>query len=266
MATFVPLDASLPFRSFDYLRHKYTLDQAVQASTPDRARSDLSNMSKDRLVAYVASHGFERRKFRFGSSAVLLQRAEAIWDFLQGPQTAEAEDSLQAFMASTVVRDDCPSRAVKNVKQIRHKDSKRKGVLIEMPPAVTAPEATWVKRSPAPEAETSNSLSTEEAVTIKIMTTEVEQIDLAFLKDVDLSAFPKCKPCFKRRHACIQGRPCSECGGKREPCTQVTMKDLQESPEHALVCFNSMQCAQYLQVPPLVAIARWRDASVDAQT
>ncbi|KAG5757314.1 hypothetical protein H9Q70_000165 [Fusarium xylarioides] len=191
MATFVPLDTSLPFQSFDYLRHKYALDQAVQASTPARARSDLSNMSKDSLEAYVASHGFERRKFRFGSSAVLLQRAEAIWDFLQGPQTAEAEDTLQAFMASTVARDDRPSRAAMNLKQIRHKDSKRKGVPIEMPPAMTAPEATWVKRSPAPEAETSNSLSTEEAVTIKIMTTAVEQIDLAFLKDVDLSAFPK---------------------------------------------------------------------------
>ncbi|KAG5792660.1 hypothetical protein H9Q69_008282 [Fusarium xylarioides] len=191
VATFVPLDTSLPFQSFDYLRHKYALDQAVQASTPARARSDLSNMSKDSLEAYVASHGFERRKFRFGSSAVLLQRAEAIWDFLQGPQTAEAEDTLQAFMASTVARDDRPSRAAMNLKQIRHKDSKRKGVPIEMPPAMTAPEATWVKRSPAPEAETSNSLSTEEAVTIKIMTTAVEQIDLAFLKDVDLSAFPK---------------------------------------------------------------------------
>ncbi|KAF5692063.1 hypothetical protein FDENT_3083 [Fusarium denticulatum] len=72
MATFVPSDASLPFQSFDYLRHKYAPDQAVQASTPVRARSDLSNMSKDSLEAYVASHGFELRKFRFGSSAVLL--------------------------------------------------------------------------------------------------------------------------------------------------------------------------------------------------
>ncbi|KAF5691991.1 hypothetical protein FCIRC_177 [Fusarium circinatum] len=214
MATFVPLDASLPFRSFDYLRHKYALDQAVQASTPVRARSDLSNMSKDSLGAYLASHGFERPMFRAGSVTVLLQRAEAIWDFLQGPQTAEAEDSLQAFMASTVVRDNRTSHSVKNVKQIRHKDSKRKGVPLEMPPAKSAPKSTWVKRSPSPEAETSNglaetsnSLSTEEATTIKIITTEVEQIDLAFLKDVDLSAFPKCRSCFKLRHACNQGRP-----------------------------------------------------------
>ncbi|RKL39779.1 hypothetical protein BFJ72_g6507 [Fusarium proliferatum] len=232
MATFVPSDTSLPFRSFDYLRHKYSVEQAVQASTLVRARSDLSIMSKDRLEAYVASHGFDRRKFRFGSLSVLLQRAEAIWDFLQGPQTAEAEDSLRAFMASTVVQDNRPSRAAMNLKQIRHKDSKRKGVPIDIPPAATAPEATWVRRSPSPEAETSNSLSTED-VTIKIMTTEVKQPDLGSLKDVDLSTFPKCKRCFNLRHACNQGRPCSRCGDKW-PCTQVTMKDLQESPEHTV--------------------------------
>lgn len=79
MATFVPMmRLCLSEASTTYVRHKYTLDQAVQASTPTRARCDLSKMSKDILEAYVASHGFGRRKFGFGSCAVLLQRAKAI--------------------------------------------------------------------------------------------------------------------------------------------------------------------------------------------
>jgi hypothetical protein len=53
------------------------------------------------------------------------------------------------------------------------------------------------------------------------------------LKDIDLSTFPRCDYCFRKRCKCDGNRPCYSCWKSRARCKDVTLVALKESPEFA---------------------------------
>src|SRR5271156_3470141 len=75
--------------------------------------------------------------------------------------------------------------------------------------------------------------STSRTKTIIVTGTKIEPQDLSFLEDNDLSSFPRCDPCFRRRHKCDGRRPCQSCWAQYGFCRDVTLKSLKEIPKFA---------------------------------
>src|SRR5947209_5966200 len=66
---------------------------------------------------------------------------------------------------------------------------------------------------------------------VPIKTREIEPQNLNFLKDIDLSTFPRCNYCFRKRFKCDGNRPCYSCWKRRACCKEITVVALKESPE-----------------------------------
>ena len=78
-----------------------------------------------------------------------------------------------------------------------------------------------------------NILQTDQRTpTVEIRTAGIQLPPLDILGSVDLSTFPRCKRCFRRRIRCDQ-RPCKGCL-PNNVCEDVDMKDLAESPQYSL--------------------------------
>lgn len=200
MVTFVPIDKSLPSKSYDYLRHTSELDRLLLENPPSpKTRSQMCQLSLKELKAWLMAHGFARRKYQFGTREHLLKRAEAVWDSLHSPQDANAKEQLQQCLNSSQTIYDRPSRAARNVHKIRHLDSTRCGVPIDYPSAKTASKEAMDAVLQAQKLQTN-----PRTHTVEIRTTEVLLPSLEFLGSIDLSTYPRCKRCFRRRLQCDQ--------------------------------------------------------------
>jgi len=93
--TFIPVDRSLPTKSYDTLRHEHAIEQSRKDLSAPTTRTSLNTMTAKYLVAWLASHGFRSYKARFGRREDILPRAEAVWDYLAGPQDLEASSLVQ---------------------------------------------------------------------------------------------------------------------------------------------------------------------------
>ena len=76
--TFVPVNRSLPTKSYDFLRHEHAIEQARKDLSAATTCTSLSTMSAKYLVAWLASQGFRSYKARFGRREDILPRAEAV--------------------------------------------------------------------------------------------------------------------------------------------------------------------------------------------
>ncbi len=75
--------------------------------------------------------------------------------------------------------------------------------------------------------------STSSTKTTIVTGTEIEPQELSILEDIDLSSFPRCDACFRRRRKCIGRRPCQSCQGRYGHCRDVTRRSLKEFPDFA---------------------------------
>jgi hypothetical protein len=132
--TFVPVNRSLPTKRNDTLRHEYTIEQARKELSAPTMRTSLSTMSAKFLVTWLASQGFRSYKARFGRREDILPRAEAVWDFLAGPQDSEASRLVQESFNNHQTYYLRPSRKVKPTVKASRSPTKR------------LPNKIWMKR------------------------------------------------------------------------------------------------------------------------
>jgi hypothetical protein len=150
----------------------------------------------------------------------LVARAEGVWDYLAGPQDQEAELHLQEIF------NDRQTYSNK----------------------INSSEASH----PVEQRRISDEDSTSCTKTTIVTGTKIEPQDLSFLEDTDLSSFPRCDPCFRRRHKYDRRRPYQSYRAQYGYCRDVTLKSLKEFPEFARYLLTGKRGTKPKKVKPLV--------------
>jgi hypothetical protein len=195
------VDESLPRKSFRTAIYQHKKGQAKQNLPAPATRAGLSEMTKMELLVWLSSQGFRGNTVNLVRKHELVARAEGVYDYLAGPQDQEAELHLQKIF------NDCQTYS--------NKINSSKG-------------SQPLEQRRIPDDDTTSSTKT-----VIVTGTEIEPQDLSFLEDIDLSSFPRCNACFRRRRKCDGRRPCQSCQGRYGHCRDVTLRSLKEFPGFA---------------------------------
>jgi hypothetical protein len=188
------MGTSLPWKSFQAAQFQHANKQAKENLPAPKTRAGLSEMTKMEIREWLIYRGFTGNIVNLVRKKGLIARAECVWDYLAGPQDQEAELHLQEIFndRQTYSNKISSSKVSHPVEQRRISDED----------------------------------STSRAKTIIVTGMKIEPQDLSFLEDTDLSSFPRCDPCFRRR-------PCQSCRAQYGYCRDVTLKSLKEFPDFA---------------------------------
>ena len=94
--------------------------------------------------------------------------------------------------------------------------------------------------------------STSSTKTVIVTGTEIEPRNLSIFEDIDLSSFPRCDTCSRRRRKCIGRRPSQSCRGEYGHCRDVTMRSLKEFPDFARYLLTGKKGLKLKKVESLI--------------
>lgn len=155
---FVPVDESVTYKHFTTVINRYAEIQAKENVPASVTHAQLQGMKRAELQAWLQAKGYTGQIVTLPPKRKLVSLAKSVQDYLRGPQDQEAERRLQE---------------VSN----EHRTSSN---------LAKAPETPYLGNQRALGKKSS---SDEQLITI---TTIPGKVDVSFLKDLDLSQFPKC--------------------------------------------------------------------------